>query len=134
MEEVKLAVYLLHRFPTGLSNRQSAGEAFALRLVLGRAALNPPVCQQKEGPKAMGHRMDTLGVWGFLDNFVEVRFSYNKIHFLNLFFFSLFRAAPAAYGSSPARLRIGASAACVTARVTYTTAHDNINPLSGARD
>ena len=87
LEEVKLAVYLLHRFPTGLSNRQSAGEAFALRLVLGRAALNPPVCQQKEGPKAMGHRMDTLGVWGFLDNFVEVRFSYNKIHFLNLFFF-----------------------------------------------
>ena len=63
------------------------------------------------------------------------------------FFFFLFRATPAAYGSSQVRGRNGAAAAAglchshsndrLESRLTYTTAHSNarsFNPLSEARD
>ena len=66
--------------------------------------------------------------------------------FLFIYFFCLFRAAPAAYGNSQARGRTGAIATglhCSPSKpdpslsVTYTTAHGtagSFNPLSEARD
>lgn len=42
---------------------------------IGPAAREPTVshiCQQREGPKAVGHRMGKSWYWFFLDNFVEV--------------------------------------------------------------
>ena len=54
-----------------------------------------------------------------------------SLFFFFFFFFSLFRAAPAAYGSSQARGRMGAAAAGLTPQPQQ---HGVLNPLSRARD